>query len=557
MKKENFTAERVAGFKCMAGKQQSIYRDGKTPGLGLRVTASGTKSYIFETALHGKTIRITIGDSRTWKISDAQAEATRLKTITDQGNDPRQIKADEVSARKTKSAELKLKETRESVTFGKAWNEYLEDRRPYWGERHYSDHEKMTHEGGIPRMRRDKPTEPGALASLVNLRLVEVTTESVVEWAKREGAKRGGQARLAHRHLKAFLTWCTEHKKYKSVITDNPASHKSVRECLGKPKFKNDSLQREQLSAWFSAMRKINNPVISAYIQMLLLTGARPGELINITWKNVNFQWNQLNIGDKIDGMRTIPLTPYISRLLASLPRRNTFVFSSPTSGTGHLEDPHDRYTQACAEAGIEMEIYGLRRSFASLSEWIEMPAGIGAQIQGHKPSGVREKHYIRRPLDLLRLWHVKIENWILEQAGIKLNSIEELRKRCQNEFCVAVTEMHPHRSYIWFPPYQKSDIEQKWQVMTKWGVKRAVEAIGGELIAIYDNHRLIMTVDNSASASNSDPALDEVNLFNSLNTPYHYTAHICCEKDSYLQTPNGLKLNLLGFHNSNHSKDD
>tara|TARA_R110002073_G_scaffold331990_3_gene517320 strand:- start:1008 stop:1283 length:276 start_codon:yes stop_codon:yes gene_type:complete len=64
--------------------------------------------------------------------------------------------------------------------------------------------------------------------------------------------------------------------------------------------------------------------------------------------------------------------------------------------------------------------LHGLRRSFASLCEWIEMPVGIAAQIQGHKPQGVREKHYIRRPLDLLRMWHVKIEAWILEQAGIK-----------------------------------------------------------------------------------------------------------------------------------------
>ena len=29
------------------------------------------------------------------------------------------------------------------------------------------------------------------------------------------------------------------------------------------------------------------------------------------------------------------------------------------------------------------------------------------------------EQNYIRRPLDLLRMWHVKIEAWILEQAGI------------------------------------------------------------------------------------------------------------------------------------------
>jgi hypothetical protein len=103
MKRENFTAERVAGFKCQPDKQQSIYWDGKTPGLGLRVTAAGAKSYIFETRLNSKTIRMTIGDPRTWAIGKAQAEATRLKAMTDQGTDPRQVIADKIIAKKTEA----------------------------------------------------------------------------------------------------------------------------------------------------------------------------------------------------------------------------------------------------------------------------------------------------------------------------------------------------------------------------------------------------------------------------------------------------------------------
>jgi hypothetical protein len=42
------------------------------------------------------------------------------------------------------------------------------------------------------------------------------------------------------------------------------------------------------------------------------------------------------------------------------------------------------------------------------------------AQIMGHKPSAIAEKHYRRRPLDLLRMWHTRIEVWILEQACIE-----------------------------------------------------------------------------------------------------------------------------------------
>jgi hypothetical protein len=62
----------------------------------------------------------------------------------------------------------------------------------------------------------------------------------------------------------------------------------------------------------------------------------------------------------------------------------------------------------------------GLLRSFSSLTEWLEIPAEVVAQIQGHKPSATAQKHYKRRPLDLLQVHHERIEAWILEQAGVQ-----------------------------------------------------------------------------------------------------------------------------------------
>ena len=70
--------------------------------------------------------------------------------------------------------------------------------------------------------------------------------------------------------------------------------------------------------------------------------------------------------------------------------------------------------------------MHGLRRSFKSLSEWLDLPAGVVAQIMGHKPSATAEKHYTVRPLDLLRLHHEKLEAWILEQAGIEFDAEAE-----------------------------------------------------------------------------------------------------------------------------------
>ncbi len=140
-------------------------------------------------------------------------------------------------------------------------------------------------------------------------------------------------------------------------------------------------------------------------------------------WADVDFQWQSLTIRDKVEGARTIPLTPYLASMLAALPRRNEWVFSSPMAASGRLQEPRIMHNRALIAAGLPvLTLHGLRRSFGTLSEWCEVPVGIVAQIMGHKPSAIAEKHYRRRPLDLLRMWHVKIEAWILENAKVEFD---------------------------------------------------------------------------------------------------------------------------------------
>jgi len=55
MEQSSFTVSRAESFACAPGKQQSIYWDAKTPGLGLRVTSAGSKAYVFESRLFGRT----------------------------------------------------------------------------------------------------------------------------------------------------------------------------------------------------------------------------------------------------------------------------------------------------------------------------------------------------------------------------------------------------------------------------------------------------------------------------------------------------------------------
>ena len=158
MAKVNFTADRVASFQCEPGKQQSILWDGKTPGLGLRVTAAGARSFVFEARLAGKTLRVTIGDVRTYTVAKAQAEATRYKVQTDQGIDPRQVRAEQNASQVRVRAELAIDALRDSVTLGTVWPVYVAERSPHWGEHQIAAHRKIIQAGGEKRKRSPKLT---------------------------------------------------------------------------------------------------------------------------------------------------------------------------------------------------------------------------------------------------------------------------------------------------------------------------------------------------------------------------------------------------------------
>lgn len=432
--KRNFTAELIATYQCKTGKSQTIYWDAKTTGLGLRVTSSGAKSYIFETSLNSKTIRMTIGDVRTYSIKMAQVEATNLKAMTDKGIDPRQVKADQIASDEAKAkvkketAKAKLLQVKQdSLTLGSVWPIYIESRRKRWSVWSIRDHENIARVGGLKKVRGNGLTQDAPLASLLNVRLSDLSGIRIAEWLAVEVEKRPTRAALAFRLLSGFINWCDSQAEYAGLVPSGACKARQVRDEMPSNNAREgDCLQREQLCLWFKFVNTLNNRVQSYYLQSLLLTGARRRELAELKWIDVDFKWLSMTIRDKVEGERTIPLTPYVAHLISSLPKRNEWVFSSITSGNGHIEEPRQAHKRALIAAGLpDLTIHGLRRSFGSLAEWTETPAGVVAQIMGQKPSAIAEKHYRRRPLDLLRSWHTRIEEWILEQAGINFVPIK------------------------------------------------------------------------------------------------------------------------------------
>ena len=90
MDRVNLTPDRIRKAACPPDKQQVFLWDKESPRLGVRITA-GSKSFVFETKIHRKTFRQTIGSCSAWAVDDARREANRLQSLIDQGIDPRDL----------------------------------------------------------------------------------------------------------------------------------------------------------------------------------------------------------------------------------------------------------------------------------------------------------------------------------------------------------------------------------------------------------------------------------------------------------------------------------
>jgi integrase len=415
----------IDALACPPGKTQAFLRDRKTPGLRVRVTAGGAKSYVFEAKLNRQTIRRTIGDVRSWAIDAAREEANRLRVLLDGGTDPRELERQQQSAKAAEQAEAAGR----AVTVADAWPRYMAEGKPRkrdaWKPRYVADLHKAAAPGGKPRKRGAGKTKPGHLAPLMPMRLADIDGDAIRAWYAEEKKRAPIQAARAVAMFSGFLGWCATRKEYRKLVDKTCARASELGDVLPANKPRTDALEIDQLPAWFAGTDKLRNRAAAAYLQGLLLTGARREELAALRWDDVDFRWHKLTIADKVEATRVIPLTPYMASLLAGLQRLpgNPYVFASPTAASGRITEPRAPHAEVLADAGIpHVSIHGLRRSFALLGEASGAPAGAIAQVMGHKPSAIAER-YKPRPIDALRGYLAHVEAFILDRAGIAFDA--------------------------------------------------------------------------------------------------------------------------------------
>ena len=418
------TAGRVDAFSCPAGKSQAFLWDTEAPALALRVTPTGRKTYVFESRLHGDTIRVTIGTATDWPIEKARGEAQRLKVLVDSGQDPREIERQQQADK----AAAKAAATAKALTVGEVWPLYLANGKPKrkdaWKPRYRADLEAMAAPGGEKKKRGQGVTRPGPLYPLLALPLAGVNEDTLKSWYDREAVAGKHQAARALMMFRGFLRWCAARPEYRSLTDRDAGGAPAILESLPPNTRRTDALDGAQIAGWWAGTEQLGNRTAAVYLRALLLTGARREEMAALRWQDVDFQWRKLTIADKVEATRTIPLTPYLAQLLATLPRVGPYVFAS-TGKAGRITDARASHAQVLQHAQVKhLTFHGLRRTFIRQGRNIA-PLGVPAQIAGHTPSAVADGYAILT-MDELRPHAERVEAHILSLAGVQFDAQAE-----------------------------------------------------------------------------------------------------------------------------------
>jgi integrase len=123
------------------------------------------------------------------------------------------------------------------------------------------------------------------------------------------------------------------------------------------------------------------DPFVVLAIRLLLLSGARRDEVLNLRWSEVNFERACLSLPDSKTGAKLIPLGPAAQVVLAEAPHLegNPYVIPGRRTG-GRLIGLQRPWVRIRERAGLgDLRLHDLRHTFASFGA----AAGLGLPVLG------------------------------------------------------------------------------------------------------------------------------------------------------------------------------
>jgi site-specific recombinase XerD len=324
-------------------KGNKVHYDASLAGFGIRVTAAGAKAFILNYRTRaGRERRITIGGFSNWSTVAARQEARRLKQEIDRGSDPLADIADERAA--PTMAELADRFMVEHVNrkrattardYGTMLTKYI---RPHFGA-----HTKVAD---------------------VQFEDIDALHRKITNF---------GFAYQANRCIAVLSKMFSLAVKWR-MRPDNPAKGVERNTESKRARY----LGGDELERLTKALAKHSDKQSANAIWLLLLTGARKGEVLGARWADLDLTagtWSKPASSTKQKEAHHAPLSAPARLLLSTIQdaqaakhRRGLGEFVFPGIGdTGHVIDIKDSWRSICKAAEIKgLRVHDLRHSFAS-----------------------------------------------------------------------------------------------------------------------------------------------------------------------------------------------
>ncbi|CAK0760611.1 putative Phage integrase [Gammaproteobacteria bacterium] len=309
------TDQQIADTLPPTDKEQAFLRDKRTPGLGVRITAAGTKSFIFQSKKSG---RKTIGRVGKISLEKAREEAIRIKSGGSLPSPQVYLAAHDV------------------------WERYVDNRKQRWCPSHTRNHVALSKPGRV-------------IGKLLARTIDKITPEVIRDWLLEEGARQLPETLLGYRLLKPFFAWCVTN----AVISQNPITPEVRASVPKKASTRPQPLALEEIPRFLGAIRGLKQPY-AAFFECLLLTGVKPSQLQSAQWKKIEHL--------ALDDWNTFPLAKEFLLVVESLLHRGNLVFSK--DGLRPLSNAtiFRKLERVCKDAGIrKITVEEISRSLPTL----------------------------------------------------------------------------------------------------------------------------------------------------------------------------------------------
>ena len=358
------------------------------PGFGIRIFASGRRSYLVQYRNAGRTRRVTIGLHGPVTAEQARKEALSLLGQVAKGEDPAEDKA----AR------------RKSLTVAQLCTNYLAD----------ADKGLVLGRGGKAKKASSLVGDRGRvehhIVPLLGTRLVQDLTRVDVQRLIRdvqagrtakssqiEGRRlvsvTGGASAAAR--VAGLLGGILSHAINEGIISSNLA-HGVKRPA---DKKRDRRLSPEEFRALGRALSAAeatgDNWQSTTCIRLLCLTGCRLSEISSLRWAEVDIAGKCLRLADTKEGRSVRPLGVAALKLLSAIEKQSSGAFVVPTlRGQGSFTGTPDAIRRYTRRAGLEgVSAHTLRHSFASTAGDLGYgDSTIGAML-GHAGSTVTSRY--------------------------------------------------------------------------------------------------------------------------------------------------------------------